>query len=108
MTVRLGLLLAVAVLLTACVQAAFAPAASTVAPSPASRTASPSVSPTDALSASPAPSNEAELSITGHGTLNCADAFYGGCAAALLLQREEAGPLPTPREWPPQMEFATD
>jgi hypothetical protein len=47
------------------------------------------------------------FAVSGDGTVDCADAFYGGCVPELLLQPVANGPWPTlaPGEFPPRMTF---
>jgi hypothetical protein len=67
----------------------------------------PSPSPSAVVSPAGSPIHTAAFSITGDGELYCADAFYGGCQAALMLQPFENGPLPS-IAFPAPMEFITD
>ena len=102
MPVRLGLVVFVALLLTACTSTLI-PSATPRATPLASPSSTPNASPT-----SPTIGPGAALAVRGDGQLDCADAFYGGCSGALLLQPFEAGPLPTQLDHAAPIQFTTE
>jgi hypothetical protein len=115
MLAQLRVLSAIALFATACSSTAPPPPSLTGPPSlvaapsstggPSSRS---SPLPSPIVSPAASPIHAAAFSITGEGNLYCADAFYGGCQAALLLQPFADGPLPRAVDFPAPMDFTIE